>query len=46
MINTPSKANGKSLDIYSTFTYGDARIELEIMVPKGIQLRHLPARRI
>ena len=35
MINTPSKANGKSLDIYSTFTYGDARIELEIMVPKG-----------
>jgi len=35
MINTPSKANGKSLDIYSTFTHGDARIELEIMVPKG-----------
>ena len=35
MINTPSKDNGKSLDIYSTFTYGDARIELEIMVPKG-----------
>ena len=35
MVNTPSKANGKSLDIYSTFTYGDARIELEIMVPKG-----------
>lgn len=35
MVNTPSKANGKSLDIYSTFTYGDARIELELMVPKG-----------
>ena len=35
MTNTPSKANGKSLDIYSTFIYGDARIELEIMVPKG-----------
>ncbi|MFP6894923.1 MAG: DUF1080 domain-containing protein [Opitutales bacterium] len=35
MVNTPSKANGKSLDIYSAFTYGDARIELEIMVPKG-----------
>ena len=35
MINTPSKANGKSMDIYSTFTHGDARIELEIMVPKG-----------
>ncbi len=35
MINSPSKANGKSLDIYSTFTHGDARIELEIMVPKG-----------
>ncbi len=35
MVNTPSKATGKSLDIYSTFTYGDARIELELMVPKG-----------
>ena len=35
MVNAPSKADGKSLDIYSTFTYGDARIELEIMVPKG-----------
>ena len=35
MVNTPSKAAGKSLDIYSEFTYGDARIELEIMVPKG-----------
>ena len=35
MVNTPSKATGKSLDIYSTFTHGDARIELELMVPKG-----------
>ena len=35
MVNTPSKAKGKSRDIYSTFTYGDARIELELMVPKG-----------
>ena len=35
MVNAPSKTAGKSLDIYSTFTYGDARIELEIMVPKG-----------
>ena len=34
MVNTPSKATGKSLDIYSTFTH-DARIELELMVPKG-----------
>ena len=35
MVNTPSKATGKSLDIYSTLTHGDARIELELMVPKG-----------
>lgn len=35
MVNTPSKASGKSLDIYSEFTYGDAKIELELMVPKG-----------
>ena len=35
MVNAPSRSAGKSRDIYSTFTYGDARIELEIMVPKG-----------
>lgn len=35
MVNTPSKANGKSLDVYSTFVHGDARITLELMVPKG-----------
>ena len=35
MVNTPSKTKGKSLDIYSEFKYGDALIELEIMVPKG-----------
>jgi hypothetical protein len=35
MVNTPSKSKGKSLDIYSTFVHGDARIELELMVPKG-----------
>lgn len=35
MVNTPSKSKGKSLDIYSTFVHGDAKIELELMVPKG-----------
>lgn len=34
MVNMVS-GHGQSIDIYSDATYGDSRIELEVMVPKG-----------
>jgi hypothetical protein len=35
MVNVVGGSHGKGLDMYSTATWGDCRIELEVMVPKG-----------
>ena len=33
--DTPMAKHGESVDIFSEYTYGDAAIDLEVMVPKG-----------